>query len=104
MSDVLSTPANGPGAAAVPAAPSHGRPMTAGQPQRGGTPAVPVKRQYVSFQFYKLLPEFRRLPLDQQRSMLNEFAELVEGNDRQKMILLSYSCVGTRPDVDIMFW
>jgi len=78
--------------------------MTAGQPQRGGAPAAPVKRQYVSFLFYKLMPEFRRLPQEQQKAMLNEFADLVEGNDRQKMILLTYSCVGTRADVDIMFW
>jgi chlorite dismutase len=71
---------------------------------RAGAPATPVKRQYVSFMFYKLQPEFRRLPLDQQRAMLTQFADLVEGNDRQKLILLSYSCVGTRADVDLMFW
>jgi chlorite dismutase len=74
------------------------------QGARAGAPATPVKRQYVSFLFYKLLPEFRRLPLEEQRTMLHQFAELVESNDRQKMILLSYSCVGTRADVDIMFW
>src|SRR5438034_219016 len=78
----------------------HTRP--AGQPQR--VPSTPVKRQYVSFLFYKLMPEFRRLPQQQQRDMLNQFADLVEGNDRQKMILLTYSCLGTRADVDIMFW
>jgi chlorite dismutase len=79
-------------------------PRPAPGPHRGDAPATPVKRQYVSFLFYKLLPEFRRLPLEQQRQMLLQFAELVEGNDRKKLILLTYSCVGTRADVDIMFW
>ncbi len=88
--------------AAIASSAPHARP--AGQPQRGAAPAVPVRRQYVSFLFYKLMPEFRRLPLDQQHTMLNQLADLVEANDRQKLILLSYSCVGTRADVDIMFW
>jgi chlorite dismutase len=74
------------------------------QGARAASASAPVKRQFVSFLFYKLLPEFRRLPLEQQRSMLGQFADLVEANDREKMILLSYSCVGTRGDVDLMFW
>lgn len=67
----------------------------------GGPPA---RRQYVSFYFYKLLPEFRRLSIQQQRAMFDDLARVVEGNDRQKMILLTYSTVGTRADVDFMFW
>jgi chlorite dismutase len=97
----VSTPSSVPAHGATA---SHGRPATATQGQRSGGPSTPVKRQYVSFLFYKLMPEFRRLPLEQQRAMLHQFAETVEGNDRQKMILLSYSCVGTRADADIMFW
>jgi chlorite dismutase len=88
-----------PSAAHLSHAP-QGRPSTAGRP----APTTPIKRQYVSFCFYKLMPEFRRLPLEQQRELLNGLVELVEGHDRQKMILLTYSCVGTRADVDIMFW
>lgn len=108
MSDA-STNVNVPSPAEVASSPviSHrpaGAPMPHGRPAAAGGPATPVKRQFVSFLFYKLMPEFRRLPLDQQRSMLGQFADLVESNDRQKMILLSYSCVGTRPDVDLMFW
>jgi chlorite dismutase len=87
----------------VPASTGH-RPATATQGQRGEAPGAPVRRQYVSFMFYKLMPEFRRLSQDKQREMLGQFAEAVEANDRQKMILLTYSCVGTRPDVDLMFW
>ena len=68
------------------------------------TPKAAMKRQYVSFAFYKLLPEFRRLPQEQQAGMLNQLAELLENNDREKMILLVYSTVGTRPEVDLMLW
>ncbi len=107
MSEV-STKVNVPATAEVPAVSpvSGGRPAAGAQAQaaRGGGAPTPVRRQYVSFYFYKLLPEFRRLPLDQQRSMLEEFANLVENVNRQKLILLTYSCVGTRADVDIMFW
>ncbi|MDA8378573.1 MAG: chlorite dismutase family protein [Planctomycetia bacterium] len=63
-----------------------------------------VRRQFVSFSFYKLMPDFRRLPLDQQTSMQRQLIELVAKQDRQKMFLIPYSCVGTRPDVDMMFW
>lgn len=94
---VQSTPATSAISPAAIAAPSPGQ-ATATRP------ATPAPRQYVSFSFYKLLPEFRRLPLQQQHAMLQEFAATVENNDRSKLILLSYSCVGTRPDVDIMFW
>jgi chlorite dismutase len=104
-------PAGSPGIPAaqpIPSAP--GRPGTMPHGARAGAPATPVKRQYVSFLVYKLLPEFRRLPADQQRTMLTQFAEVVEsqgmaaGGAGQKLILLSYSCVGTRGDVDLMFW
>src|ERR1035437_298020 len=84
--------------------PGSARPGPATTTQSQRPPASPIKRQYVSFAFYKLMPEFRRLPQDQQRSMLTALADLIEDNDRQKMILLTYSCVGTRPDVDFMFW
>lgn len=81
--------------------PPHGHGRPAGAPT---APATPIKRQYVSFIFYKLQPEFRRLSIEQQRTMLEQFATLVEGNDRSKMILLTYSTVGTRGDTDLMFW
>ena len=106
-----STHVNVAGSSAVPGTQQYsapvtqsGKPMAAAAAQRAGATAAPVRRQYVSFLFYKLLPEFRRLPADQQRNMLNSFADLIESNDRQKMILLTYSCVGTRADVDLMFW
>jgi chlorite dismutase len=99
MAEIAQNPQNSP-------AISSGRPShaTGAAAQRQGSSAVPVRRQYVSFLFYKLVPEFRRLPQEQQRAMLTEFANLIEANDRNKMILLTYSTVGTRGDVDFMFW
>ena len=38
----------------------------AAAPRREGAPATPVRRQFVSFLFHKLLPEFRRLPAKRQ--------------------------------------
>ncbi|HVX84821.1 MAG TPA: chlorite dismutase family protein [Phycisphaerae bacterium] len=92
----------------APAArPAH---APAAMPAGARPAAAPVRRQFVSFSFYKLLPDFRRLPADQQRALLDGLANLVESHNKsagtsdQKMILLTYSCVGTRPDVDILFW
>jgi len=79
------------------------RPAAAPMPERpSGGP--PPRRQYISFAFYKLLPDFRRLPATQQAELLGGLASLIEFHDRQKMILLTYSTVGTRPDTDFMFW
>jgi len=89
-----------------PASSHPGRPAAAVQaiPAAPAAAAGKMRRQFISFYFYKLLPEFRRLPQEQQAAMLGEWAALVEGNDREKMLLLTYSCVGTRPDVDLLFW
>ncbi len=92
---------------------SHERP-TAPPPARGSAPAAVAEpssprgtakaRQYISFSFYKLMPEFRRLDIETQKRHMNDLVGLVKANDPSKMFLLVYSCVGTRPDVDIMFW
>jgi len=86
------------------AAHPHSRPHSSPAGAPASAAAAPVRRQFVSFAFYKLLPEFRRLPEGEQRAMLAGLADLIESNDRQQMIQLVYSCVGTRPDVDLMLW
>lgn len=98
---------------ATTAAENQERPTTP-PPARGATPAVAAHpstphqaataRQFISFSFYKLMPEFRRLEPQIQKQQLHDLATLVRSNDPAKMLLLVYSCVGTRPDVDIMFW
>ena len=64
-----------------------------------------VQRQYVSFTFYKLDPVFRRLPKEERERGMKEFIDVLEEYDNSSdMILLCYSMVGLRGDVDIMIW
>jgi len=64
-----------------------------------------VQRQYVSFTFYKLDPAFRRLPKEERDKGVKEFVDVLEEYDNSSdMILLCYSMVGLRGDVDIMTW
>ena len=64
-----------------------------------------VQRQYVSFTFYKLDPAFRRLPKEERDKGTKEFIDVLEEYDNSSdMILLCYSMVGLRGDVDIMTW
>src|SRR4051812_14494938 len=63
------------------------------------------RRQFLNYSFYRLAPEFRRLPLDEQRGVAASFIELVrtwEASD--DLILRTYSLVGLRADVDFMLW
>ena len=65
----------------------------------------PVQRQYVSFTFYKLDPVFRRLPKEERERGMKEFIDVLEEYDNSlDMILLCYSMVGLRGDVDILIW
>jgi chlorite dismutase len=73
------------------------------QKANGGEPAA--QRQYVSFTFYKLDPAFRRLPQEERDKGIKEFIDILEEYDNSTdMILLCYSMVGIRGDVDIMTW
>ena len=73
--------------------------------QQASTDGKPVQRQYVSFTFYKLDPAFRRLPKAEREQGMKEFIDVLEGYDNSSdMILLCYSMVGLRGDVDIMIW
>ena len=57
------------GAPARPASPYQVQPV---QPGQAATPAV--KRQIVCFSFYKVLPEWRRLPAEEKARHKAEFA------------------------------
>lgn len=68
-------------------------------------PEKKVQRQYVNFSFYKLDPAFRRLPKEERDAAKKEFLDLLEDFDSDSnVIFLSYSMVGIRSEVDIMFW
>jgi chlorite dismutase len=63
------------------------------------------RRQFVNFAFYKLDPAFRRLSKERKEVAKKEFLEVLEEYDaNDDMILLGYTMVGIRADVDIMFW
>ena len=73
--------------------------------QQASPDGKPVQRQYVSFTFYKLDPAFRRLPKAEREQGMKEFIDVLEEYDNSSdMILLCYSMVGLRGDVDIMIW
>jgi chlorite dismutase len=60
-------------------------------------------RQFVGYTFYKVLPEWRRLPDDEKRQGRAEFAAVID-EYRPLVFLRSYSTVGTRADCDFMLW
>ena len=75
------------------------------QVKAGDAPEKKVQRQYVNFAFYKLDPAFRRLPKEERDAAKKEFLDLLEDFDSDSnVIFLSYSMVGIRSEVDILFW
>ncbi len=74
-----------------------------GQPSHGGAPAAPVKRQFVSFEFFKATEEFRKLSGSKKEKLKKSFLKAAEGF-KKKGILLAYSTVGFKADTDLMLW
>jgi chlorite dismutase len=63
------------------------------------------RRQFVHFAFYKVVPEWRRLPLDEREEHRREFAETIRKWDVPDSIkVLSYSLIGLRAEADMMLW
>lgn len=64
-----------------------------------------IKRQIVSFQFFKILPEWRRLPAEQRAEHKRAFVEVIERwNQPDRLLTLTYSTVGTRSECDLVLW
>ena len=73
------------------------------QQAKGGD--KPVKRQTIGFTFYKVQPEWRRLPVAERAGHKRQFAEVVaRWNQPGRMLSLSYSTVGLRGDCDMVLW
>jgi len=64
---------------------------------------APIKQQVVHFAFYKLAPEWWRLPQEERRAIGVELEEVLD-RWRERVILVSYSLVGVRADCDLMLW
>ena len=60
-------------------------------------------KQVVKFNFYRVMPEWRRLPDAERDAAKEQFAAIVE-ETASNMRIRSYSLVGLRPDVDLMLW
>src|SRR6202020_1090571 len=74
------------------------------EPQRA-TPAKEVKRQTIGFTFFKVLPEWRRLPAAEKDAHRAAFAEVIKRwNQPGRLLTLTYSTVGLRGDCDMVLW
>lgn len=94
-------------AASAPAATQPaGRPVSPyGQGDPSHAPTTPVTRQIVCFTFYKIMPEWRRLPAATKAEHKAEFADvLARWNKPGEFLSLTYSTIGTRGDVDMCVW
>lgn len=79
----------------APATHPHGKPAE----------GAPIKRQIIGFTFYKVLPEWRRLPAEVKEQQRAEFAAVLKKWDKPGEILsLTYSTVGMRGDCDMVVW
>lgn len=63
----------------------------------------PARRQYLRFAFYKVAPEWRRLPGDVQAEHKLDFMRTIESFGR-RMLLRPYSLMGTRADAELLLW
>ena len=62
-----------------------------------------VRRDFVKYSFFKVDPEWRRLPEKERQDSKAQFAEVL-GEFSDRVSLSSYSLVGTRGDVDFLLW
>lgn len=64
-----------------------------------------LRRQFVNFVYFKVDPAWRRLPPQDRQRGKNQFCQVASEWARSgRMNVLSYTTVGTRPDVDFFFW
>ncbi len=79
------------------------RPAVAANSSHGEAPKV--RQQTVRFAFFKIMPEFRRLPLETRVAHKNAFHEVLERwNIPGVCRNLTYSTVGLRGDADMCIW
>ena len=62
------------------------------------------RRQVVNFTFFKVMPEWRRLPREERDRQRQEFLRTLERWHGDEMNILSYSLMGMRADADFMLW
>ena len=60
--------------------------------------------QYLAYSFFRVLPEWRRLPVEERAAAKDGFAEVVEEFAPRFDYLGTYSTTGVRPEADFFFW
>ncbi len=63
----------------------------------------PVSPQYVRYAFYKVDPEWRRLPVETRAADKRELAAVLD-NPPPDLIVRTYSLMGMRPDAEMLVW
>ena len=63
-----------------------------------------VSGQYVAYTYFRVLPEWRRLPVEERAAAKDAFAEVVEEWTPRFEALYAYTTAGVRPDTDFFFW
>lgn len=72
---------------------------------RDATAKPPAARQHIRFAFYRVRTEWRLLSATERAAQREELAALVrELDERDNVLIRSYSLVGTRGDADFMLW
>lgn len=66
-------------------------------------PKLPVRRQFVTFTFYRVRPEWRLLSEAERERAKLDFAEAVE-EQRGELLIHTYSLAGLRATADFMVW
>ncbi|HEX4022634.1 MAG TPA: chlorite dismutase family protein [Acidobacteriaceae bacterium] len=88
----------------TPVAPAQ-HAQTKAEAQPAATQHKEVKRQIVSFQFFKILPEWRRLPAEERAAHKLAFAEVIaRWNQKDVFATITYSTMGMRGDCDMFLW
>lgn len=63
------------------------------------------RRQVVTFTFFKVMPEWRRLPANERAIMRGEFASVIDKwSQGEEMTVLAYSSIGLRAKCDFFLW
>ena len=71
--------------------------------QQKQAPEAPGKRQLVGFSFYRLDPAWRRLPAATKTKQGGELQGVLNRFSK-KLMVLTYSLVGMKADVDFLIW
>jgi len=106
MADPRTSPAIvNPPADASYATPTAPVPATTGRPVPAAHGGAPARRQIVNFAFYKVMPEWRRLPAAEKAAHKQAFVAVLDRwNKPGEFVSITYSTIGTRGDVDMCVW